>query len=69
MTEKAINTQLLDSLRSQREQRIQPLAGKKGIVIGISNDQSIAWGCAQAFRGIGADLCITYLDRRDTSQQ
>jgi len=64
MTEKAINTQLLDSLRQQREERIQPLAGKKGIVIGIANDQSIAWGCAQAFRGIGADLCMTYLNEK-----
>ena len=53
MAEKTINTELLDYLRNQREQGQEPLAGKKGIVIGIANDQSIAWGCAQAFRGIG----------------
>ena len=64
MTEKTINTALLDSLRHQREQGKEPLAGKKGIVIGIANDQSIAWGCAQAFRGIGADLCMTYLNEK-----
>ena len=64
MTEKTINTELLDSLRRQREERVQPLAGKKGVVIGIANDQSIAWGCAQAFRGIGADLCMTYLNEK-----
>jgi enoyl-[acyl-carrier protein] reductase I len=64
MTDKTINTDLLDSLRSQRERGIQPLAGKKGVVLGIANDQSIAWGCAQAFRGIGADLCMTYLNEK-----
>jgi enoyl-[acyl-carrier protein] reductase I len=64
MTDTTINTELLDFLRSQRQQGIQPLAGKKGIIIGIANDQSIAWGCAQAFRGIGADLCMTYLNEK-----
>ena len=24
--------------------------GKKGLIVGIANDQSIAWGCAKAFR-------------------
>lgn len=38
------------------------LAGRKGLVIGIANDQSIAWGCAQAFRWLGAELAITYLN-------
>jgi len=60
MSETTPNTVLLDSLRASRGK--PPLEGKKGIVIGIANDQSIAWGCAQAFRGIGADLCITYLN-------
>ena len=32
------------------------LKGKKGLVVGIANDQSIAWGCARAFRALGADL-------------
>ncbi|MCW2276417.1 enoyl-ACP reductase FabI [Rhodoblastus acidophilus] len=36
------------------------LDGKKGLVIGIANDQSIAWGCAKAFRGLGAELAVTY---------
>ncbi|WP_404378339.1 enoyl-ACP reductase FabI [Caenispirillum salinarum] len=38
------------------------LAGKKGLVIGIANDQSIAWGCAQQFREAGADLAVSYLN-------
>lgn len=39
-----------------------PLAYKKGLVIGIANENSIAWGCAAAFRRFGADLAVTYLN-------
>lgn len=38
------------------------LVGKKGLVIGIANEQSIAYGCASAFRRLGAELAITYLN-------
>ncbi len=38
------------------------LTGKKGLVVGIANDASIAWGCAKAFRDQGAELAITYLN-------
>lgn len=38
------------------------LEGKKGLIVGIANDHSIAWGCARAFRALGADLAITYLN-------
>jgi enoyl-[acyl-carrier protein] reductase I len=38
------------------------LVGRKGLVIGIANDQSIAYGCARAFRSLGADLAVTYLN-------
>ena len=30
--------------------------------ISIANDQSIAWGCAKAFRAFGAELAVTYLN-------
>ncbi len=40
------------------------LEGRKGLVVGIANDRSIAWGCARAFRAFGADLAITYLNER-----
>ena len=40
------------------------LKGKKALVIGIANEESIAYGCAKAFREQGADLAITYLDAR-----
>jgi enoyl-[acyl-carrier protein] reductase I len=38
------------------------LEGKRGLVIGIANEQSIAWGCARAFRALGAELAVTYLN-------
>ncbi len=38
------------------------LAGKRGLVTGIANADSIAWGCAKAFRAMGADLAVTYLN-------
>jgi enoyl-[acyl-carrier protein] reductase I len=38
------------------------LKGSKALVTGIANDQSIAWGCAKAFRAFGADLAVTYLN-------
>lgn len=40
----------------------QPLEGKKALVVGIANKDSIAFGCARAFRAFGADLSITYLN-------
>ncbi|MFI5031869.1 MAG: enoyl-ACP reductase FabI [Reyranellales bacterium] len=38
------------------------LEGKRGLIVGIANDQSIAWGCARAFRAFGAELAVTYLN-------
>jgi len=38
------------------------LEGKRGLIVGIANDQSIAWGCARAFRALGSELAITYLN-------
>jgi enoyl-[acyl-carrier protein] reductase I len=29
------------------------LEGKKGLIVGIANENSIAWGCAKAFRRSG----------------
>ena len=40
------------------------LAGRKALVIGVANDQSIAYGCAKAFKTVGADVAITWLNER-----
>lgn len=42
----------------------RPLRGKRGLVVGISNDQSIAAGCADAFHRAGATLAATYLNAK-----
>src|SRR5512146_1033094 len=39
-----------------------PLNGRKALVLGIANEHSIAYGCARAFRKLGAELAITYLN-------
>lgn len=38
------------------------LTGKRGLVVGIANDKSIAAGCAEAFAQCGARLAATYLN-------
>jgi len=40
------------------------LRGKLGLVVGVANDHSIAYGCARAFQQAGADLAITYLNAK-----
>ena len=36
------------------------LEGKKGLIFGIANSSSLAYGCAKAFRDLGAELAVTY---------
>ena len=36
------------------------LAGKRGLIMGLANTRSIAWGIAQACADAGADLAFTY---------
>ncbi len=38
------------------------LAGKKGLVLGIANDRSIAWGCTSLARALGADIVAACLN-------
>jgi enoyl-[acyl-carrier protein] reductase I len=40
------------------------LKDKKALVTGVANDQSIAYGCAKAFRAFGADLAMTYRNEK-----
>ncbi|HWQ14478.1 MAG TPA: enoyl-ACP reductase [Roseiflexaceae bacterium] len=37
------------------------LEGKKGLILGVANDHSIAWGIAQALHGQGADMGFTFV--------
>ena len=40
------------------------LTGHKALVVGIANGQSIAYGCAKAFRTAGADIAVTWLNEK-----
>ena len=40
------------------------LAGQKALVIGVANDDSIAYGCAKAFRTAGAESAISWLNEK-----
>ena len=47
------------------KEAIRPvLTGHKALVVGIANDQSIAYGCARAFRDAGADIAVTWLNEK-----
>ena len=37
------------------------MKGKKGLVMGVANERSIAWGISQKLSEAGADLAFTYL--------
>lgn len=41
---------------------ILDLTGRKGLIIGIANEHSLAWSAAEHFRNAGAELAVTYLN-------
>src|SRR5688572_74793 len=52
-------------IRDARRGRIMPdasglMRGKRGLIMGVANNRSIAWGIAKACRAQGADLAFTY---------
>lgn len=38
------------------------LAGRKGLIVGIANEHSLAWSAARHFRNAGAELALTYFN-------
>src|SRR6202030_973108 len=36
------------------------MAGKRGLIMGVANERSIAWGIAKALHAAGAELAFTY---------
>jgi enoyl-[acyl-carrier protein] reductase I len=44
------------------------LSGKRGLIVGIANEASIAAGCATAFAAAGAELAATYLNEKAPGQ-
>jgi enoyl-[acyl-carrier protein] reductase I len=39
---------------------MQIMAGKRGLIMGLANDKSIAWGIAKALHGAGAEMAFSY---------
>jgi enoyl-[acyl-carrier protein] reductase I len=53
----------LETIRKKKNKMTQTgqlMAGKKGLIMGVANDRSIAWGIAKAVHGQGAELAFTY---------
>jgi enoyl-[acyl-carrier protein] reductase I len=40
------------------------LRGKRGLIVGVANEHSIAFGCAAKLRAFGAEVALTYLDEK-----
>jgi enoyl-[acyl-carrier protein] reductase I len=40
------------------------LKGQRALIVGVANDRSIAWGCAQAMHLAGAEIAMTYLNEK-----
>ncbi len=40
------------------------LRGKRGLVVGVANENSIAFGCASKLRAFGAELAVTYANEK-----
>ena len=38
------------------------LEDKRGLIVGIANENSIVWGCAKAFRALGAEVAVTHVN-------
>lgn len=40
------------------------LKGRRGLIVGVANENSIAFGCAAKLRGFGAEIALTYLNEK-----
>jgi enoyl-[acyl-carrier protein] reductase I len=50
----------LRKIMAERSAYADLLAGKKGLIVGVANQNSIAWACARALHGAGMELAFTY---------
>ncbi|MDX1918732.1 MAG: enoyl-ACP reductase [Candidatus Caenarcaniphilales bacterium] len=56
-------TETLPETKDYKAQRTNILKGKKGVILGVANKWSIAWGIANSLHDAGAELVLTYQDR------
>jgi enoyl-[acyl-carrier protein] reductase I len=67
VADRSVQASVLEAASNKRPSMIPSvkaklLEGKKGLIVGIANEHSIAWGCAKAFRAFGAEVAVTYLN-------
>jgi enoyl-[acyl-carrier protein] reductase I len=67
VADRSVQASVLEAASNKRPSMIpgakaKLLEGKKGLIVGIANESSIAWGCAKAFRAFGAEVAVTYLN-------
>lgn len=55
---------LTENMESNVAASLYSLQGKRGLVLGIANQQSIAWGCARLARRLGAEVVATCLNEK-----
>src|SRR5215475_1797003 len=60
MTQLLPISDLPEELIDERAMRSGLMSGKRGLVMGVANDHSIAWGIAKALAAEGAELAFTY---------
>src|SRR5437867_3210335 len=60
MTGKVIGFVLLEEKKENGMTAGGLMEGKRGLIMGVANERSIAWGIAQALREQGAELAFTY---------
>lgn len=51
-------------MAKEKKDRRPILEGKKALIVGIANEDSIAYGCARAFHELGVEVAITYLNEK-----
>ncbi|TVR84156.1 MAG: enoyl-[acyl-carrier-protein] reductase FabI [Rhodospirillales bacterium] len=64
MSDMTPTEKFFEDLKQRVEGPEGALSGKKALVMGIANNQSIAYGCALAFRALGAEVAMTYLNEK-----
>jgi enoyl-[acyl-carrier protein] reductase I len=55
-----VDIQKNDRGKAEMTASVSLMAGKKGLIMGVANDRSIAWGIAKAVCAQGAEIAVTY---------
>lgn len=59
-TQHEANTSMNDEAPAAANPQSQMMAGKRGLIMGVANNRSIAWGIAKQLADHGAEIALTY---------